>query len=54
MLMRTAAPAVPVLSVSESELVCALAGKASIIAKTGAITRPRKCLGEADKRIAVV
>ena len=53
MVMRTAAPAVLVLRVSDAELVCALAGKASIIAKTGAITRPRKCLGEAE-RIAVL
>ena len=43
------APAVPVLRVSESEPVCALAGKASITAKKGTITKPRKCLGEANR-----
>ena len=36
--------AVLVLCVQKSELVCALAGNASIIAKKGAITRTRKCL----------
>ena len=46
------APAVPVLWVSESELVCALAGKASIIAKTARIITPRKCLGESNRRMS--
>jgi len=43
------APAVPVL---ESEPVCALAGKASITAKKGTVTRPRKCLGEANRSMS--
>src|SRR5262249_31305611 len=38
------APTVPVLL--ESELVCALAGKASITVKRGTTTKLRKCLGE--------
>src|SRR5262249_39157733 len=38
------APTVPVLL--ESELVCALAGKASITAKRGTTAKLRKCLGE--------
>src|SRR5215472_12532387 len=38
------APTVPVLL--ESELVCALAGKASITAKRRTTTKLRKCLGE--------
>jgi hypothetical protein len=46
------APAVPVLRVSESEPVCALAGKASITAKRGTVTRPRKCIGKANRRMS--
>ena len=42
------APAGPVLS----ELICALAGRASITAKSGAITRLRKCLGEGSKHMS--
>jgi len=42
-------PAVPALL--ESELVCALAGKASITARRGAITKLRKCLGEASRHM---
>src|SRR6266567_5326329 len=41
------APAVLVLL--GSELVCALAGKASIAAKRGTITKLRKCLGGASR-----
>src|SRR5215471_11729844 len=41
MLMRMA---VSVPWISELDAFCALAGKPSIIVKTGAITRPRKCL----------
>jgi len=44
------APAAPVLL--ESELVCPLAGKASIAAKSGTIAKLRKCLGEASKRMS--
>ena len=44
------APAVPVLL--ESELVCALAGKASIAAKRGTITKLRKCLWEASRHMS--
>jgi len=44
------APAVPVLL--ESELVCAFAGKASIAAKRGTITKLRKCLGEASRHMS--
>ena len=44
------APAVPMLL--ESELVCAHAGKASITAKRGTITKLRKCLGEASGRMS--
>jgi hypothetical protein len=44
------APAVPVLL--ESELVCALAGKASITAKRGTITRLQRCLGEASRHMS--
>ena len=36
----------------ESELVCALAGKASIVAKRGTITKLPKCLGEASKHMS--
>ena len=39
----------PVLLVEGSELVCALAEKASSNAKKGIITRPRRCLGEANR-----
>ena len=42
------APAGPVLSA----LICALAGRASITAKRGAITRLRKCLGEGSKHMS--
>lgn len=45
-----AAPAVLVLL--ESELVCAFAGKASIAAKRGTITKLRKCLGEASRHMS--
>ena len=44
------APAVPVLL--ESELVWAFAGKASIAAKRGTITKLRKCLGEASRHMS--
>src|SRR5262249_19569568 len=44
------APTVPVLL--ESELVCALAGKASITAKRGTITKLRKCLGEVSTHMS--
>jgi len=46
------ARAVPVLGVLESELVCALAGKASITAKKGTITRLWKCLLEASRHMS--
>ena len=39
--------AVPVLS--ESELVCATAGNASIAVKIGTISKAQKCLGEASR-----
>ena len=39
--------AVPVLS--ESELVCAIAGNASIAVKIGTISKAQKCLGEASR-----
>ncbi len=51
MIMRMTALGVSAL-VFESGLICALAGKASVIAKTGTITTPQKCLGKASKRIA--
>jgi hypothetical protein len=44
------APAVPMLL--GSELVCALAGKASIAAKRGTITKLRKCVGEASRHMS--
>ena len=46
------ASAVPVLEVLESELVCALAGKASITAKKGTITRLWKCLREVSRHMS--
>jgi hypothetical protein len=36
----------------ESELVCALAGKASIAAKNGTIIRLRKCLEETTRHMS--
>src|SRR5262249_7941432 len=36
----------------ESELVCALAGRARITAKKGTITKQRKCLGEATRHMS--
>jgi hypothetical protein len=44
------APAVPVLL--ESELVCALAGKASIPAKRGTTTKVPKCLAEVNTHMS--
>ena len=44
------APAVPMLL--GSELVCALAGKASVAAKRGTITKLRKCLWEASRHMS--
>jgi hypothetical protein len=44
------APAVPVLL--ESELVCALAGKASIPAKRGTTTKLPKCLAEVSTHMS--
>ena len=45
--------AVPLVrGVLESELVCALAGKANIAAKKATITRLRKCLGETSRHMS--
>lgn len=46
------ASAAPVLGVLGSELVCALAEKASMTAKKGAITRLRKWLLEASRHMS--
>ena len=46
------ASAVPVLGVLESELVCALAGKASITARRGTITRLWKRLREVSRHMS--
>ena len=46
------APAVLVLGVLESELVCALAGKASIPTRKVTNTGLRKCLGEASMHMS--
>ncbi len=45
-------PAVLVPGVFESELVCALAGQASIAAKKATITRLRKCVGGAGRHMS--
>ena len=48
------APAVPVLLIEVSELVCAFAGKASVNAKKGTITKLPRCLGEANRHMSRV
>ena len=40
------------LALLESELVCALAGKASIAARNGTIIRVRKCLEETTRHMS--